>query len=30
MNKNVWKKLIQLIITILTSIVTTFGTTSCM
>ena len=30
MKKNLWKKAIEIIITILTAIVTTIGTTSCM
>jgi len=29
-NKEVWKTVINVVITILTAIVTTFGTTSCM
>ena len=29
MNKEVWKTVINMIITILTAIATTFGTTSC-
>ena len=29
MNKDLWKKILQLAITILTAIATTLGTTSC-
>ena len=30
MNKNLWGKIINIIITVLTAIATTFGVTSCM
>ena len=29
MNKNIWGKIINIIITVLTAIATTFGVTSC-
>ena len=29
-NKNIWSKVIQILITVLTAIATTFGVTSCM
>ncbi|MBQ8521154.1 MAG: smalltalk protein [Bacteroides sp.] len=29
-NKNIWGKILQIVITILTAIATTFGVTSCM
>lgn len=29
MKKNTWKKILQLVITVLTSIATTFGVSSC-
>ena len=30
MNKNIWGKIINIVITVLTAIATTFGITSCM
>ena len=30
MKKDIWKKVIQVIITVLTAVATTFGVTSCM
>ncbi|MCM1373314.1 MAG: smalltalk protein [Paraprevotella sp.] len=30
MKKETWKKILQLLVTVLTSIATTFGVTSCM
>ncbi|MDE5560311.1 MAG: smalltalk protein [Bacteroidaceae bacterium] len=30
MKKEIWKKVIQVIITVLTAVATTFGVTSCM
>ena len=29
-NKNIWSKILQIVITVLTAIATTFGVTSCM
>jgi hypothetical protein len=30
MNKNIWGKILNIVITVLTAIATTFGVTSCM